>query len=434
MGLRSLVNGQVVVFLASFLSLSASLLIPVSAGAILLDLRGEGCKIGGLSASNCAYVLSVSPIVSKATIGILVVMILTTILLVTIVSRWRLGVYTNPWSMCTLASLCADPNIRQLILDASTEPDKKQARIQLEHQGFRLDHLRNAEGNVEYGIVTLDRFCINKGRSSAYDYQNTLPNSRLKGHAVSKKKRGSQFIMLGIIGKLCLFFILSGVLVLVLYYARTSGDTAFELFIDSDSFGVQFLFTSLGVIICLSWSSFLGAVAVMTPYQMLAEKPRKACQSILLAPPTNAFSGLWYAVRTRRVFLGLVSLVSILSESLGVFLGNIPFKVTQTFFVFQICTWTAVGIMSLMVLILLGSFFVRWPDMPVNPSTIAGAMYYVCDTSLVEKFEGLSTLSRMQRDITVTNMALLYEFNEMVNILVSEEAATEQIDGLAIAT
>ncbi|KAI1422615.1 hypothetical protein F5Y12DRAFT_799419 [Xylaria sp. FL1777] len=409
MGLRSLAGGHTVVFLASLLSLLSALLVPVAAGAITLDLRGDGCKIGGSSASNCAYVLSVSPMVSKAAIGILAAMSLTTILLGIMVGRWRLGVYTNPWSMCTLASLSANPDVRRLVLDAATGPDKKQAKSQLKHQDFKLDYYRGAKGQMEYGIVALDRF---RGTGLSSFYEKVPHTSRLDGSETSKRIHGPPFFMLGNIGRLCLIFVLDGVLVLVLYYARTGGDTAFERFIDSDSFGVQFLFTGLGVLISLFWSAFLGAVSVMNSYQVLAKRPQEASQSVLLAPPTNAFSALWHAVRTRRVFLGLVSLASILSESLGTFLGNVRFQVTQTYFVSQLSTWTAVGIMSFMVLILLSSLFLKWPDMPVEPSSIAGAMYYVCDTSVVEKFEGLSMLDKKERDRAVTDMTLMYEFSE----------------------
>lgn len=82
--------------------------------------------------------------------------------------------------------------------------------------------------------------------------------------------------------------------------------------------------------------------------------------------------------------------------------------------------------MSLMVLILLASFFVKWPDMPVEPSTIAGALYYLCDTSVINRFEGLGTLDKKERDRTVTDMDLLYEFNERMT------AAGDSSTGLKI--
>ncbi|KAI1741041.1 hypothetical protein F4680DRAFT_447408 [Xylaria scruposa] len=406
-GLRLVVGGYAVVFLASLLSLLSAVLIPISAGAIILDLRGDGCKKGGSSASNCAYVLSVSPIVAKVAISILGAMSLTTIVLVILIGRWRLGVYTNPWSMCTLASLSTNPKVRQLILDDATGAHK------LKHQDFKLDYFSSTRGSTEYGVVAFDRF-NRTVLSSTYEGENTSP-SNWGNDEGPKGKHGPPFFMLGIIGRLYLLFFLSGVLVLVLYYALTGGDTAFERFIDGDSFGLRFLFTSLGVIIGIFWSAFNSAVAITIPYLVLTERPREASQSVLLAPPTNAFSGLWHAVRTRRLFLGAVSIASILSQSLSIFLSNVPFRVTQTFLVSQLSIWTSVGIMSFMLLILLTSFFVKWPNMPVKPGTIAGAMYYVCNTSTVDMFESLSTLGKEDRDRTVTDMALLYELRETMS-------------------
>ena len=67
-----------------------------------------------------------------------------------------------------------------------------------------------------------------------------------------------------------------------------------------------------------------------------------------------------------------------------------------------------------MVLVLLWSFFVRWPHMPVDPTTIAGAMYYVTDSYMLSNFQGLSTLEREERDNGVANLGLKYEFGRMM--------------------
>lgn len=66
-----------------------------------------------------------------------------------------------------------------------------------------------------------------------------------------------------------------------------------------------------------------------------------------------------------------------------------------------------------MVLVVVGSFFVSWPHMPVDPSTIAGAMYYVCDSWMLARFEGLSMMKRRDRDWHVNEMNLRYEFGEI---------------------
>jgi hypothetical protein len=149
---------------------------------------------------------------------------------------------------------------------------------------------------------------------------------------------------------------------------------------------------------------------------MLFHKPQPANRSILLAPPTNAFSGLLYAARTRQVFLAAVAFAAILSESLGILLSNIPFQVTLTFLVYQISAWAAVGILSLMIFLVVLSFWVKWPPIPVDPSTIAGAMYYLSDSPLVERMESLGMLGGKELDARVVDLGLSYGFGDMIGV------------------
>ena len=153
---------------------------------------------------------------------------------------------------------------------------------------------------------------------------------------------------------------------------------------------------------------------MLSPYHLLEQRPQSARRSILLAPPTNAVSGLWTAIRRRHGYLTIVAPTAVLSEFLPILLTQIPFQVSQTFLVYVITTWSAVGVLGIMVLVLLWSFFVRWPHMPVDPTTIAGAMYYVTDSYMLSNFQGLSTLEREERDNGVANLGLKYEFGRMM--------------------
>jgi hypothetical protein len=53
----------------------------------------------------------------------------------------------------------------------------------------------------------------------------------------------------------CACFVLTGLGVLILYYRFVGTSSAFESFMDSQSFGVHFLMTSIGVILKLYWTS-----------------------------------------------------------------------------------------------------------------------------------------------------------------------------------
>ncbi|KAF3071243.1 hypothetical protein GL218_00614 [Daldinia childiae] len=415
--LRSLVGGQALVFLTTVLVLASALLIPISAEAVKFDLRGIGCVAGSGNASNCAYVLSVFDQAAKGTAALLALMGLATLMLIIVLARWRSGISTNPWSICGTASLSLNPDVRLLFtslpagIDAGKMP-KSLLESVLEDRWFKLGYFYGANGTVEYGVML---------RENAYSHKRYALGQIGGGekepqdhHAVpTKPKHHLPFLMLGYIGRGLFLFILSGLLGLILYYNNTGGDTAFERFMDSESFGVRFLFTAVGVVISFFWASFFSSIAVLSPYQLLASSPQHARRSILLAPPTNAFSGLLSSVRRRHGFLAVVALTSILSEFLTVFLSNIPYRVTQTFLLHQVCTWSAVGILCVMVLVVIASFFITWPHMPVDPSTIAGAMYYVCDSWMLSHFEGLSTLKRKDRDWRVNEMGLKYEFGEI---------------------
>ena len=163
-------------------------------------------------------------------------------------------------------------------------------------------------------------------------------------------------------------------------------------------------------------SDLLLGIAVLSPYHLLEQKPQPAQRSILLAPPTNPVSGLWTAVRRRHGYLAVVALTAVLSEFLPILLSEVPFRVSQTFLVHLITTWSAVGVLGTMVLVLLCSFFVKWPHLTVDPTTIAGAMYYVTDSYMLSNFQGLSTLERKERDKGVTNLGLRYEFGRVMGL------------------
>ncbi|KAI0854031.1 hypothetical protein F5Y00DRAFT_224340 [Daldinia vernicosa] len=414
--LRSLVGGQALVFLTTILVLASALLIPISAEAVKFDLRGIGCVAGSGNASNCAYVLSVFDQAAKATAALLALMGLATLMLILVLARWRSGISTNPWSICGTASLSLNPDVRLLFtslpagIDAGKMP-KGLLESVLEDRWFKLGYFCGANGTVEYGVMLCENAYSNKYALGQIGGEEKEPQDH---HAApTKPKHHLPFLMLGYIGRGLFLFILCGLLGLILYYNNTGGDTAFERFMDSESFGVRFLFTAVGVIISFFWASFFSSIAILSPYQLLASSPQHARRSILLAPPTNAFSGLLSSVRRRHGFLAVVALTSILSEFLTIFLSNIPYRVTQTFLLHQVCTWSAVGILCIMVLVVLASFFITWPHMPVDPSTIAGAMYYVCDSWMLGRFEGLSILKRKDRDWRVNEMGLKYEFGEI---------------------
>lgn len=245
----------------------------------------------------------------------------------------------------------------------------------------------------------------------------------------------------------------TGLLILILYYENVVVELSeshqirrvltFEQFMNSQSFGVRILFTTFGVIISSFWDSYFPRLSESQIHRRLARAPCLAQNSILLSPPSNIFAGLWQSVlhiirRDRAAddpdLLSFnIALATFLAKFTPILLSNIPFHNTVTWKMHEACTWMAVICLSYMLLVLLsvvtstmGVFKPWWRatssqekeprqkiKMPVRVNTIAGAMYYICDSGMVKDFDGLSMRGEKEIREAVVGMEKRYVFWEM---------------------
>ena len=280
-GFQGLVNtvrwvfgGQVLIAITTMLVLASSLLVPLSAEAIALDLRGN-CVKGSGKGKTCIYVLSIFKAATGATLALLALMALLVLVLLVFLARWRSGVGTNPWSICGAASLSLNEDVRRIFnnLPNGANLGKQPGDVlvsALKDRSFTLGHFYNLKGGIEYGVVLqggdgigqpLNKPEVGAGGSSPPD------ESWYSGEGDKNVQRGTQqpLFMLGYFGRGLLLFVLCGVLALILYYNTTGGETSFEHFMMSESFGVRFLFTAVGFIITLCWSSFFNGKPIVSP-------------------------------------------------------------------------------------------------------------------------------------------------------------------------
>ncbi|KAI1345818.1 hypothetical protein F5Y01DRAFT_308778 [Xylaria sp. FL0043] len=352
--LRSMIQDVGLLFRGRWpLTLLTTVMVVLSALATTFssEVFGKG------SASNCAYTIGVGVLGAPALI------VLTLLLL----RKWQSGT----------ASLLGHPDIREVLLALPTRGTKLANAV--------VQHHFVIAGKMHYGILVcrqakpgvLKRHMPLFG--SCYGFTR-----RFKKIGVRRRGSVQPFFALSIMGRIITLLFLSGVIALIAYYNGPRTSQPFELFLDSESFGVRLLFTILGVIITFAWNELHIAVAHLSVYRRMASSPRTARHSIEISPPTNYFSGLVSAVQERDPYMSLVSLFGVLSEFLPILLSNVPYQVTQTLNVHLVSTWIPVGIMAAMVLIILGSFFVPWPPFPADVRTIAGVAYYICDSQLIQ--------------------------------------------------
>lgn len=151
--------------------------------------------------------------------------------------------------------------------------------------------------------------------------------------------------------------------------------------------------------------------------------PQPPWRSILLSRPTHGLSGLFASVRHRRAFLVLTSFMALLSEFLPLLLANVPFNLTQTYQTHLICARATLATLGLMAGTLVASLFVRWPEMVIDPRTVAGAVYYVSGSGfLMERMEGVARMSGRERESRVKEMGGRYFFGSVGRGRVGVEA------------
>ncbi|KAK0726367.1 hypothetical protein B0T21DRAFT_33275 [Apiosordaria backusii] len=417
--LKAMASGQMLMVLTTLLTISSVFLVPLSAEAVALKLHGN-CSPSDFN--GCAMTLGVFLGPARATTALLSFMVVLLVLILFVLRKWRTGVAANPWTIAGMGTLATNRETRAAF--CSLPPDKGQG---LSHsklvagfgdRTFRLGHFFNHYGIPEYGVMAsrANVTIVRPERPDSVSTGVTSPQEELLHgqNSNAKSERHLPFLMLSYSGRIAFLLPLTGIMVVVLYYNNTGGDTNFERFMSTQNFGVRSLFTLLGVGITLFWSAFFTSLAILSPYQLMSQSPRPAQQSITLSTPMNAFSGIWSAVKRRHIFLIVVAATAILAEFLPILLNNVPFRVTQTWVASRVCTWLAVAIMSIMWLVVAASFFIKWPHMPVDPSTIAGAMYYVCDSWMLWSLEGLSQVSKEECDRRVNDVGMQYAFGNIV--------------------
>ncbi|KAM7211879.1 hypothetical protein V8F06_012754 [Rhypophila decipiens] len=440
------------------LGLLAAALVPVSSEVIRLEFS-QYCGTSTerknfadvpevLPGHNmvCAYGLRKSGPTMRLAEGIVAVMALMLCGMGYIIFCWRTGVGTEPWSIASMAALLVSSDYRigdaLLSIDAPPLPDTSRgvnngqtgAEIKQAFQGKRfrigwfspqpevIRQTTTATTTTNYGIymvnepVLQDRSSIRvttrdpppppKSRTKCQTSRGNISQRRWWRHIIVPPQH-KENVLLSIA-----LFLTMALLVLILYYENTiSPDTKFEMFMNSQTFGVRILFTSLGTAATWFWDYYFSYTSSRAVYTRLFKqadgKPEgePARSSILLSPPTNVFLGIYQSAillitatttttsdnKKRRLGMivhGLsIALVALLAKFTPILFANIPFRDTVTFRMHEVCTWLAVFVLGCMVLVLCVSIWVNVMHekitLPVMPDTIIGGMYYLAGAGML---------------------------------------------------
>ncbi|KAK0644615.1 hypothetical protein B0T16DRAFT_417988 [Cercophora newfieldiana] len=370
-------HGEPIPLLTDLGAWLSSLLAPLAAEAIGFKVHGICTH---LNIAGCGITPGVSPAPATALLVLLVALMMLLVGLTLLLRRWETGVHADPWGLAAVASLSLSASLRPRfgggeLSDEDLKQKLGEERFQLaifdteaESRGLWNDW----EPCYEYGIVPV--------ADTDAPHTPWRGNSTIAAASKSKSRpRHIPFLALTYASRIIFTAALLGLMALLAYYHQPLGNTAFELFMDSQGFGVRFLFALLGTAIAIFWRSFFQGIATIRTFARMAQKPQPAAQSMLRSPATNSVSGMVLAFQHSDFLLFSASIMAGAAELLlPALLANVPFALTSTYDGHVGSTAGSLAILGSMVAVLVVTLiFSRWPHLPVDPRTLAGSIYYV---------------------------------------------------------
>ncbi|KAK3387841.1 hypothetical protein B0H63DRAFT_559289 [Podospora didyma] len=387
------VFGEPVAFLADLLILSSSLVVSFSSEALGIKLYGhcqeddfKGCHMG-------VAVFNASGRCMQAFLALTLAVVLITSGLLMFHSGWRKAVDSYVGcgrSIAASAALLSCTDTREYLQKATTDLSYG-----------RLTRSNNIVHCLEGHSFSIQPSSPKSDSQLSHDHYLAIkplgesPNEKVLVKTTTRSTTRRKCFQLSparkdLISPLAFLSAITGFLIIILYYELTTSDSAFERFMDSQGLGVRFLFTSLGIIVSLFWDNYFLELATKDPYRQLAAICPPSSHLLHAALPTTPFSAL---TPSNLVNLGrrghhlvlVTATIAALSKVIPLLLSNVPFSPWLTWPTHQACAWSAVGILALMILVLAyGMGCVRYPVLPVHPGTLAGRLFYVCDSRILE--------------------------------------------------
>ena len=258
---QALFRGHFLVWWSGLLAIVTLVLAPLASETVFIGFTGH-CTATS-NRSNCSPRLSVYPVAARLVQGVLVVVALVTVGLAIATCRRKSGLYANPYSIAGIASLFQDDSLIEKVRQLHPYPSKPAAlKSFLQASHYRIGTYQSLDGGTTYGLTV----CPNDSEVRRTDHTacsrdgkkyTAVTVTAVDEHSISvrpKPRRTSITLLTHPISLIIFCLTAVGLEILIIYYYHTGGNTAFERFMDSDGFGVGFLFTAVGVVLKMYWT------------------------------------------------------------------------------------------------------------------------------------------------------------------------------------
>ena len=359
--------------------------------------------------SDHSTALWVHPQIARFMEAILSLVGLLLVALWYLLRRSQSHIHSDPSSIASIACLVQHPETSRLFRELDQTMPKDEIMERLAGSRWRLGWYLASDKTECYGIIgsntmnEVSNKSSDKSRNSSP--HSTTPETSLLASAPYRKKLRTQLAL-----NTLLFLLTIGLFGVILAYQMNSTNNGFERFMDAQTFGPRFLFTSVGILLNSQWTRLERRSVVFEPFAEAHKNTHKdgraSAESTVhasrpLIPVTTLATSLW-----RRNFIpALLAFTALLGEALTIVLPGIPYDANQEYLASNISRYIALGILSFMLLVMVGYWtgkVMRWSSsmkLPKDPNTLGAMMMYVAGTRMAQQLAERAA-SRDQGDLS----------------------------------
>ncbi|MCJ1293818.1 hypothetical protein MMC34_005374 [Xylographa carneopallida] len=318
---------------------------------------------------------------------------------------------SDPSSIVTVVSLLHHPETIDGLRNLDQLASKADTIKSLNEYSYRLGTYEGRDGNECYGLIASKNVRIDQP-SNACDPLIIAKDSTISASfnpqepvTIRPKRRKPLHIVRDVV----LGSTIIAILVIIAFYYVASGNSGFNIFMNSNSFGPRFLVTSVGVIIHSQWARLARECAVDEPFRRLYRGAATAEATILLPRTLTPVSTFAASIYQRSFFVAHVAFVTLMSEVLIIVLPGVPFSPGEIWQAGLMSIYLSMAILGLMLLTFAALILrPKGPDLPRQPNTLGALCMYLCDSSMTADFAILSCLDTRARDRWVSEKERLY--------------------------
>ncbi|EXJ54380.1 hypothetical protein A1O7_09719 [Cladophialophora yegresii CBS 114405] len=413
-------NKHWVMFVTTFISIVLGLQASVASEAMTIQ-AGSTCNTqNGTQLCDPVWVIN-----SAVVRGLQASLIITALAMVTLAYlNWNRpsGVTSYPCSIACMASVLSNSNDEMTRTLREIDPDAKEEAVKEAFKGKLLTFERTETLSGENVVG------ITMGSGSSEETNHDMPGSDIQPTTSSDRDLTDVaeiaeppslmsrvpwkqlqvalivFLHLAMFGVI-LSFVLAGNDVYQVNLLGADGEkhnTAVKWkFLDGTKFGPRFFMTSITSFLLIPfWENVELSVRIMAPYRRLKKSTSESRHLFTMylhgVPFTALFKALWHG----NWYHAFVTLITVLSYFLLIFIAGVPYNYGQMEDLSFISSAASLVILCLMLvgLVTLAFWHHSNPKMPRRPDTLVNTWLLMCSSRFIEGFKG-RTLTEMQDEI-----------------------------------